>query len=185
VESLATNLVLASNAGSIAIDGQTVVARAPFRIDANAKSVVVIREGNAIAVLRIFEAAAAGGGQAHFVLQGERDGLKYNAIRYRAYHYRGESKKLPEKYIKVGILAYTAVCTSEKQCAEAVDRVKSVWIDSHDDGRIWTVRARVGSTELAAARDLDRRMILSRQVDGKPFGAQYPESIDGKPVELR
>ena len=68
--------------------------------------------------------------------------------------------------------------------AEAVDRVKSARIDNHGDAHTWTVDAHVGSTELAAARDLDEHMILSRKVNGKPFGAQYPLSIDGKPVKL-
>ena len=36
-----------------------------------------------------------------------------------------------------------------------------------------------------AARDLDRRTILSRQVNGKPFAPQFPLSVNGKAVELR
>jgi hypothetical protein len=184
VESLATNLVLPSNADSITIDGHTVDTRSPFQKDGSAKSVIVVREGNAIAVLRIFEAGAIGGGQARFVLQGEKDGLQYNALRYTAYHFRGELQKIADKHVRVGILAYTATCSSEKQCAEAIERVKAAQIESNGQGHIWGVRVRVGTVELAAARDLDRHTILSRQVNEKPFGAQYPLSINGKPVEL-
>jgi hypothetical protein len=185
VESLATNIVLPSNADALTMDGQTVDAKAPFRKEGSAKSVIAVREGNAITVLRIFEADASGGGKTEFALQGEKDGLKYNALRYTAYHYRGESKKLADKHIRVGILAYTATCGSEKQCAEVVDRVKSAQIESHGDAHIWTVKARVGETELGAVRDLDHRTILSREVNGKPFAASSPLAINGKPVELR
>ncbi len=118
-------------------------------------------------------------------MQAEKEGLKYNALRYTAYHYRGESQKLTEKHVRVGILAYAATCTSEKQCAEAVERVKSAHIESHVEGHAWSVKARVGATELATARDLDHRTILSRQVNGKPFAVRYPLSINGKPVELQ
>ena len=185
VESLATNIVLPSNADSIAMDGHVVDAKNPFRKDGSAKSVIVVREGAAITVLRIFEADAAGGGPARYVLQGDKDGLKYNTLRYTAYHYRGESQKVADKHVRAGILAYTAACGTEKQCAEAVERFKSAQIESHDDGHIWSVRVRLGNTELSAARDLDKRTILSRQVNGKAFGAQSPLSINGKPVELR
>jgi hypothetical protein len=178
---LATNLVLPSKADAILLDGHPVDVRAAFRKDASAKSVVAVREGNSIAVLRIFEA----GDHAEFLLQGEKEGLHYNAIRYTAYHYRGEQKKLSEKHTRVGILAYVTSCSSDKQCAEAIERVKSAQIESHADAHIWSVRVQIGSTELAAARDLDRRAILSRQVNGKPFGAQAPLAINGKPVELQ
>ena len=162
VESLATNIVLPSNVDSIE----------------SAKSVIVIREGKAIVVLRVLEGDGSG-----FVLQ--KDGLKYNAMRYTVYHYRGESKKLTEKHVRVGLLAYATTCTSEKECAAVVESVKSAQIESHSDGHTWSVKARLGSTELAAARDLDHRTILSRAVNGKPFAAQYPLSINGKPVELK
>ena len=184
VESLATNLVLPSNADSIAMDGQVVDTKSPFKKEGTAKSVIAVREGNAISVLRIFEADGEAG-KSQFVLQGEKDGLKYNALRYTAYHYQGESQKLAEKHVRVGILAYTATCNSDKQCAEVIDRVKSARIESGGDAHIWTVKVRVGNTELDAARDLDRRTILSRHVDGKLFAAPYPLSINGKPVELR
>ena len=184
IESLATNILLPSNADSIAMDGNPVDARAPFHKDGSAKSVIVVREGTTIAVLRIFEAGAAGGGPARYVLQGEKEGLKYSALRYTAYHYRGASQKLAEKHVRVGILAYTATCSSEKLCAEAVERVKSAQIESQSDGHTWSVKARLGNTELAAARDLDKRTILSRQVNGKPFGARSPLSINSNPVEL-
>jgi hypothetical protein len=180
VESLATNIVLPSNADSIEMDGRRIDTKAPFKRDASDKSVIAVREGNAIVVLRIFEAD-----QAHFVLQAEKDGLKYNALRYTAYHYQGESKKLPDKHVRVGILAYSTACTSEKQCAEAIERVKSAKIESHGEGHIWSVKAQIGGTELSAARDLDHRAILSRQVNGKSFGAADPLSINGKAVELR
>lgn len=185
VQSLETNIVLPSNADSITMDGKPVDIKTPFTKNASAKSVIVIREGNAICVLRIFEADAVGGSHAQFVLQAEPEGLQYNALRYTVYHYRGESQKLTGKHIRVGILAYTTSCTSEKQCAEAIDRGKSVVINSNADAHIWTVKARIANTELAAARDLDRRTILSRQVNGKPFGAQQPLSINGKPLDLR
>jgi hypothetical protein len=185
VASLATNIVLPSNADSILLDGQGVDCQKPFRKDAGATSVVAIREGRAIAVLRIFEADAVGGGQAHFVLQGDKSGFKFNAVRYTAYHYRGDSRKLAEKHLRVGVLAYTATCTSERECADAIGRVKSAEIESRVKGPVWSVKAKLGATELAAARDLDRRTIVSRQVNGKAIGAQYPLSIDGKPVALR
>ena len=44
VESFATNIVLPSDADSIALDGQPVDAKAPFKTEASAKSVVVIRQ---------------------------------------------------------------------------------------------------------------------------------------------
>jgi hypothetical protein len=185
VESLATNIVLPSDADSILLDGQAVETKAPFKKDASAKSTIAAREGNAITVLRIFEADATGGAQAHFALQGEKDGLRYHALRYTAYHYRGESQKLADKHVRVGILAYTTTCNSEKQCAEAIERVKSAQIENQGKGHVWSVKARIGGTELAATRDLDRRAIVSREVNGKPFGAQYALSINGKPVELR
>jgi hypothetical protein len=180
IESLATNIVLPSNADSIEMDGQKIDVKTPFKKEASAKSVIAVREGNAIVVLRIFEAE-----KSQFVLQAEMDGLKYNALRYTAYHYRGESQKLAEKHLRVGILAYTTTCNSEKQCAEAIERMKSAHIENHADGHNWSVKAKVGSTELAATRDLEHRTILSRDVNGKPFAAQYPLSINGKAVELR
>jgi hypothetical protein len=183
--SLTTDLVLPANADSISLDGHAIDAKSPFKKDATAKSVIAIREGNAIVVLRIFEADAASADHATFVLQADKDGLKYDALRYTAYHYQGPAQKLANKHVRAGILAYAATCTSDKQCAEIVDRVKSAHIESHGDGHIWSVKAKVGNTELAAARDLDRRAILSRQVNGKPFAVQYPLSINGKPVELQ
>lgn len=153
-----------TKAAQVAMDGQTVNVKAPFKKDASAKSVIAVREGNAIVVLRIFEAD-----KAQFVLQAEKDGLKYNALRYTAYHYRGDSQKLPEKHVRVGILAFTAMCNSEKQCAEAIERVKSAHIESHIEGHVWSVKAQIGNVELAAARDLDHRTILSREANGKPF----------------
>ena len=181
ISSLATNLVLPSNADAILLDGRPVDVSAAFSKAASSKSTVAVREGNTIAVLRLFE----GGEHASFLLQGEKEGLKYNAIRYTAYHYRGEPKKLSEKHVRVGLLAYVTTCTSDKQCAEAIERVKSARIESHGDAHIWNVRAEVGKTELTAARDLDQHKILSRQVNGKPFGAQSALSINGKPVELQ
>jgi hypothetical protein len=184
VQSLTTDLVLPSNADAISIDGRAVDVKAPFRTDASAKSVIAVREGNAIVVLRIFEAGAVQQDHPVFLLQADNEGLKYNALRYTAYHYRGEAKKLTEKHVRVGILAFVTTCTSDRQCAEAIERVKAARIESHAGGHIWSVKAMVGKTELAAARDLDRRAILSRQVNGKPFGAPSPLAINGKPVEL-
>lgn len=185
VESLATNLVLPSNADTILLDGKPVDVAAAFQKDATAKSVVAVREGNGIAVLRIFEAGAVSTEAPRFVLQAEKEGLKYNALRYTAYHYRGAARKLPERHVRVGILTYTGSCSSDRQCAELIDRVKSAEITSHADEHMWSVRAKVGSTELTAVRDLDRRTILSRQVNGQPFGAQLPLAINGKAVEVR
>ena len=180
VESLATNIVLPSGADSIEMDGEKIDTKAPFKKDATAKSVIAVREGNAIVVLRIFEAD-----QSQFVLQAEKDGLKDHALRYTAYHYRGESRKLSEKHVRVGILAYATTCNSDKECGEAVARLKSAHIDTHGDSHTWSVKARIGEVELAASRDLDHRTILSREANGRPFAPQYPLSINGKLVELR
>lgn len=172
IESLATNLVLPSNADSIQMDGQKIDTSAPFKKDASAKSVIAVREGNAIVVLRIFEAD-----KSQFVLQAEKEGLKYRALRYTAYHYRGDTKKLSEKHVRVGILAYATMCDTEQQCTEAIDSVRSAHVESQCDGHVWNVKARIGANEVAAKRDLDHRAIVTREVNGKPFTAPSPLAV--------
>jgi hypothetical protein len=172
IESLATNLVLPADADSLQLDGQKVDTSAPFKKEASAKSVIAVREGHAIVVLRIFEAD-----KSQFVLLAEKEGLKYHAVRYTAYQYRGEARKLSEKHLRVGLLAYAAACTTEQQCADAVEEVRSARIESKSDGHTWNVRAHLRGTELEAARDLDQRAIVTRQVNGKPFTAQSPLSV--------
>jgi hypothetical protein len=184
LSSLATNIVLPSNADAILLDGHAVDVNKPFKKEASAKSVIAVREGNAITVLRIFDASGDATGQPRFYLQGEKEGLKYNAFRYTVYHYRGEPRKLSDKHVRAGILAYTTTCKSDKECADAIEKVKAARIESHADAHMWSVKARVGAVDLAAVRDLDRRAILSRQVNGKAFAAQYPLSINGEPVHL-
>lgn len=157
---------------AIEIDGQTIDPSAPFQKQASENSVIVVREGKSIVVLRIFEAE-----KSQLVLQAERDGLKYHALRYTAYHYRGPAAMIPKKHQRVGIIVYASTCSTDKECADAVKRIQSARIESKSDGHIWNVIAEIHDTKLAAERDLDHRAIVSRDVNGKPFRAQSPLSV--------
>lgn len=158
---------------AIEIDGQTIDPSAPFQKQASENSVIVVREGKSIVVLRIFEAEKS----QLVLLQAESDVLKCHALRYTAYHYRGPAAVIPKKHQRVGIIVYASTGSTDKECADAVKRIQSARIESKSDGHIWNVIADIHGTKLAAERDLDHRAIVSRDVNGKPFRAQSPLSV--------
>ena len=108
------------------MDGHQVETKAPFKKDGSAKSVIAIREGTAIVVLRIFERIIP-------ILSCRSNRTISSTTRYTAY---------------------------------------PAHIESRVGDQIWRVKAQIGNVELAAARDLDHRLILARQVNGEPFAAQ-------------
>jgi hypothetical protein len=158
--SLATNIVLPAAADSITLDDAVVDASKPFERPAGAKSVVTIREGRAAVAVRIFEAAACDGQKPAFVLKADPEGLKWGALRYAVYQYRGAEKQLTEKHLRVGILI-----AAGSDATELTERLRAAKIETTSDG----VRARVGSEVFEAGRE---------KREGSVF------SINGRPVKL-
>jgi hypothetical protein len=56
-------------------------------------------------------------------------------------------------------------------------------VEESGDSHVWQVKARAGGTLLEAARDLDKRRILYRRVNGRDM--QFaPLSVNGEAITL-
>ena len=114
-ENLATNIILPAQADRIVLDSESVRADQPFAKAAGSETVVGVREGNAGVAIRIFH---ADGGKPEFVLQADREGLRWGAARYTVYHH------LRDRHIRVGLLIMAAKCVNDRDLADLVSKAR-------------------------------------------------------------
>lgn len=183
IASFATNVILPAKADLLVIDGAPVSVRHPVEEAAAVGSVLGVREGSAAVAIRVFHADACGGQKPLLALKADREGLKYDAARYVVYHYRGASQILPERHIRIGLLFLAARCASAAEFSTLLARAKAARIEESADAHTWTVKARAGDTTLEASRNLDKRQILYRRVNGQDVKF-LPLAVNGEAIRL-
>jgi hypothetical protein len=111
----AVNLVFPAKADRIVLDGEVIQANQPFEKTAGPASVIGIREGNAAVAIRIFY---ADGAEPKFILQADREGLRWGAARYTVY------PRSHDKRVRIGILMVAAGCSSDREFANIIRRAR-------------------------------------------------------------
>jgi len=115
-EGVATNIILPAKADRIMLNGESVRADQPFSKAGGPDAVIGVREGNAGVAIRIFH---ADGEKPGFVLQADREGLRWGAARYTVYHH------LRDRRIRVGLVIMAAKCTSDRELAELMRKARN------------------------------------------------------------
>lgn len=171
IASVATSLVVPLQAERLALDDT------PIDLDAKAPqpvapgSVLVVREGGAAVVVRVFAADAVDGSPAK--IEFKTDGAEWGAGRLAVYHYRGTPKKLlPRNPVRVGVLVLAGDCPDAAAEAALVARVKSADISSQVEGGVWTATVKLTGESphtLEAVLDFSTRAPAGRKIDGRPF----------------
>jgi hypothetical protein len=112
---VALNIVLPAKADRIVLDGEVIQANQPFEKTGGPASVVGVREGNHAVAIRIFH---ADGTQPRFVLQADREGLRWGAARYTVY------PRSQDKRVRIGILMVAGGCASDREFANLIRRAR-------------------------------------------------------------
>jgi hypothetical protein len=173
IGSFATNVILPSQAAEVTLDGKTVSTAAVFQTPAAVGSVVGLKAGNSAVAVRLFRADGAGGQQPNVVLKMDATGAKYNAARFVVYHYSGAAETLPDKHVRVGLLLFVGAVSSDADFTALVDAAKQAPIQDDGGTTNWNVSATVGGTTLAAGRNLSKRTIMYRTVNGQAVTAEH------------
>ena len=114
-EDIATNIILPAKADRIMLDRETVRADRPFTMAGGPDAVIGVRAANGGVAIRIFH---ADGENPRFVLQADREGLRWGAARYTVYHH------LRDRRIRVGLLILAAKCRSDRELAELMQKAR-------------------------------------------------------------
>jgi hypothetical protein len=183
IESFATNLLLPVQADRIMLDEKKLPTDGIFDKTARLNSVIGVREANGCFVARVFHAEGSDGQDAAFVAEADDAGLKKGVSRYAVYHYRGKSKRLTDKHVRVGWLMLADSCSNDNRLQELMQELHDVHVDdktSEKSGsRLWDVKAKVRDVTLEARRDIDSRSTLLRTVNGR--GPQNPNlAVNGR-----
>jgi len=168
--SLATNILLPTQADRLMLDGKSLAAGEIFQQKAKVNSVVGGREGNGCFVARIFHADGAAGEDAAFVVQTDHEGLQKGVARYTVYHYRGEAKKLRDAHVRVGLLILADACgDDDDRLQELMQELRRAPVEDKiskkADSDLWEVKAKIRGLPLEARRDMKTRATLLRAVN--------------------
>lgn len=104
ITTLATHVILPANADELRLDGHVLETSTPFSKSLGPTSVIGLREGGTVAVLRVFQPEGCGGCAPEVALKADPEGLALGALRLTITHYRGPAATLPEKHVRVGLL---------------------------------------------------------------------------------
>jgi hypothetical protein len=167
--SLATNILLPSQADRLMLDGKSLAADEVFQRKAKVNSVIGVREGNSCFIARVFHADGAAGQDAAFFAEADNDGLKKGVARYAVYHYQGETKKLRDAHVRVGLLMFADSCGDDDRLQQLMQELRQAPVEDKTskkgDADLWTVKARIRALTLEAERDLTNRATLLRAVN--------------------
>jgi hypothetical protein len=163
----ATNVILPADAGELVLNGHPICVSPSLAERAKVGALVGVKEGNAGVVIRVFLADGCAGQMPELILKADPEGLRKGALRLAIYHYRGSAQPLSENHVRVGLLVIAARCETDGAFATLIEKAGKAAIDEEDSDGIWKVRVALGDLTLEAARDLDRRSILYRRVNGK------------------
>jgi hypothetical protein len=169
-ESFATNILLPVQADRLMLDDKSLPAGEIFEKTARLNSVIGVREGNACFVARAFHADGADEQEAAFVAEADQTGLQKGVGRYTIYHYRGKSRVLTDKHVRVGLLLLADSCTSDDRLRELMQELHDAHVEDKTSGksgsRLWDVKIKIRDVILEAKRDLDARTTLLRSING-------------------
>jgi hypothetical protein len=165
--SLISNVLLPARADALVLDGKRVAVTEPFTTEARRDAVIGVREGQAGVAVRVFRADGCAGQAPTFTLAADRVGLRGGAARFAVSHYRGSRRKLKERHVRVGLLILAERCPGEGQFQDLLRKARAVRVREVARGDRWEVKVSVGDLRLEAGRDLKRRRILYRRVDGR------------------
>jgi hypothetical protein len=181
---LETNVILPLAADELAVDGEAVALSAPNELALDESSVVSVRDGNALALVRVLAATACRGETARLTLAADRAGLKYGAARLIvAHHDAGRGDAPGDCRGRTAILFEALTASSDSERRAAIEAFRNAKHREQSASGEASVEAEVGGRRLALSRDLGQKTILSRTVDGEPMSFD-PLSVDGVPVVL-
>ena len=202
-DSLATNILLPVAASTIVMDGTVIKGDKVFNIPAGPTSVVGVRVGAAGVGVRLFRADGCAGQQPAFALKSDADGLKWGAMRFVVYHYRGLSalaqeaqanrpiahagvapaqgspptkdvvQTLSETHVRVGVLIVAAPCPTDRDLTTLVNMVRDARPVEAMENGEWKVDVHLAGVTLAAVSDMKSRKPIHRLVNGK----EMPDGI--------
>ncbi|MBV8580925.1 MAG: hypothetical protein JOZ86_09835 [Candidatus Eremiobacteraeota bacterium] len=184
IASYETSVLIPSDADAIAVDGTPVTPAVGLAMPLTTKSVVTVREGDAVEAIRVFRADACDGGDAPLQLRAEESGLKAHALRIVAVHYAGAEKTLTCHRVRFGALidAASGVGTAGERSlrtALAGARLDEETTQSSDTLK-WRVAARIAAHTYDVAADVDFHRPLLRLVDGAPMPADTFNVVAGE-----
>ncbi|MBV9408301.1 MAG: hypothetical protein JO164_05725, partial [Candidatus Eremiobacteraeota bacterium] len=186
IASYQTSVLIPSDADAIAVDGTAVTPAVGLAMPLTTKSVVTVREGDAVEAIRIFRADACEGGDAPLQLRAEENGLKVHALRIVAVHYAGAEKTLTCHRVRFGMLIDA---TSGSGGAAAAERsVREALADAQLDEETtqssdtlkWRVAARIAAHTYDVVADVDSHRPLLRLVDGAPMPTDTFRAVAGE-----
>ena len=166
---LATNVLLPLAAEEISIDGERVEPGSLGEWFLTEKSVVAVREGDALALVRVFLAQACKGERARLSLKIDAAGLKYKTARLVIAHHDPADGNAPESCRAGSVILFSAVHAGDGPARAAALQAMSrsaVTVGSKDG--VYEVTARSGGSVLELTRDTRAKTIPRRAADGVP-----------------
>lgn len=175
---LATNILLPATADRLIAAGKTIDAQSPFEQSVSLESVIGFRCGAAGVAIRVFHVDGCDGSEPLAELKADAAGLKEHTIRYAAYHYHGDSRRIESKHIFVGLLIIADRCEDDRQLDELIARATRAKIAQNQSAKRWDVIVEDGDLKLEASRSMTDGKMLKREVNGQPFEAK-PLEVNG------
>ena len=183
--SYATNIILPALADGIYLNGSKIDLSASTRVGVPANSVIAIREGDSVVLIRYLVSDFWNGTGPQIYLQSDTTGLKYGAARLSIYHLAPSAVLgTPPKNIRVAFLFSAARASNDSEFNSFLSRFKGAELSSSLSGTNWNIAATLASgKKLAAVTDSNLRTILSRTRNG--VAVKFPYfSISGQEVSI-
>ena len=190
-ESVATNVLFPVHADAVYLNEKKLPADQPYDEPADAGSVVIVREGQAAAALRLFAADGTEGKPAQFAVK--YDGNEWGAGRLVAYHAKGGKEALPHEPIHAGVYLHVERCADDAAFQDFMRRALACRIDQRHDGAQWSASVQTGDTRLEAALDGEQHIAYRRvggheveshrlTVNGRDFASELLDPLATSPA---
>jgi hypothetical protein len=165
--SFSTSVILPAAADVSKLDGRKVSLAKPAGFSATPDSVVGLRLGRAAVAVRVLRASGFSAADTpSYMLQSDEEGLKFGAVRFTVYQYKGNAKEFRDKHSPVALLICADRADSDADLDALMQRVKDARVEERTDGELWKTAVHMGPLRLEAGRSLGKRKTEFRRING-------------------
>lgn len=168
--SLATNIILPSQADSILINGQAVDINNLDEMPLSLGDVISVKVGDTLASVKIFAAEGVGDNMPKIVLKADSLSDAKHVLRVAIYHYQDvPMHSYDDHAFKVGLLFDVRSLVLAQDLFTAISQLSKATIEQNNANGAWDVKAAWDGIQFEASKELDNDAILIQNVNGQPM----------------